>query len=239
MEFAVLEELLKNHLSLTDKTIEIIEREILNGSIKPGERIIETQVAKILGISKSPVREALKRLEGDGIVELISRKGYIAKAINLKSIHDFFEIMLILEPMVAKFALRRKDEAVVQEIDQILRQMEKALSEENHNTYLALNETFHGLFYALNKNEWIIKIVRMLRKQARILRSLSLFTKDRFRSSIEEHFSIANAYKKGDARLLTKAVSHHVEMFKKNILESDFVRGETSPIGQKKFTEHS
>jgi DNA-binding GntR family transcriptional regulator len=113
------------------------------------------------------------------------------------------------------------------------------LSEEDHNTYLALNETFHGFFYALSENEWIIKIVRMLRKQARILRSLSLFTKDRFRSSIEEHFSIADAYKKGDARLLTKAVSHHVEMFKKNILESDFVRGETSPIGQKKFTEHS
>jgi DNA-binding GntR family transcriptional regulator len=198
--------------------------------MKPGERIIETQVAKALGISKSPVREALKRLEGDGIVELISRRGYIVKAINLKSIHDFFDIMLILEPMVAKFALRRKDEAVIQKIDQILRQMKKALSEENHNTYLALNETFHGLFYSLNENEWIIKIVRMLRKQARILRSLSLFTKDRFRSSIEEHFSIADAYKKGDAKLLTKAVSHHVEMFKKNILESDFVRGETSPV---------
>jgi DNA-binding GntR family transcriptional regulator len=234
-----LEDLLKNHLSLTDRTIEIIEREIFNGSIRPGERIIETKVAKALGISKSPVREALKRLEGDGIVELISRKGYIAKALNLKNIHDFFEIMLILEPMVAKFALRRKDEAVIRKIDQILRQMKKALSEENHNTYLELNEAFHELFYGLNENEWIIKIIRMLRKQARILRSLSLFTKDRLRSSIEEHFSIADAYKKGSARLLTKAVSHHVEMFKKNILESNFVRGETFPIGQNKFTKHN
>ena len=83
---------------------------------------------------------------------------------------------------------------------------------------------FHALFYRLIENGWITKITQMLRKQARILRSLSLFTKDRFISSIKEHISIAEAYKKGNGKLLASAVKFHLEMFKKNILESNFLQ---------------
>ncbi|OGP93758.1 MAG: hypothetical protein A2156_15660 [Deltaproteobacteria bacterium RBG_16_48_10] len=70
-----MEEVLKSHFTLTDKTIAIIERAILGGSMKNGERIIETEIVKRLVISKAPVREALKKLEGDGIVELLPRRG--------------------------------------------------------------------------------------------------------------------------------------------------------------------
>ena len=91
-----LDEVLKDHLTLTDKTIAIIEKAILSGSIKNGERIIETEVAKRLGISKAPVREALKKLEGDGIVELLPRRGYIVKPVTLKSTHDFFDVSFFL-----------------------------------------------------------------------------------------------------------------------------------------------
>ena len=74
-----MEQLLKEHLSLSDRIFEIIEKAILNGSVRPGERIIETELAKNLGISKSPVREALKKLEGEGIVQLVPRKGFFVR----------------------------------------------------------------------------------------------------------------------------------------------------------------
>lgn len=219
-----MEDLLKDHLTLTDRAFTIIERDILSGSIKNGERIIETEVAKRLGISKAPVREALKKLEGDGIVELLPRRGYIAKPVTLKSIHDFFDVMLLLEPAVAKWALRKKKDSVCEEIDRIIGQMQHSLKTEDYDSYLLLNEQFHALFYKLIENEWITKITQMLRKQARILRSLSLFTKDRFTSSIKEHITIADAYKKGNGKLLASAVKFHLKMFKKNILESNFLR---------------
>ena len=101
--------------------------------------------------------------------------------------------------------------------------MDRCLRKKDYESYRALNDQFHGLFYSLTENEWIIKISQMLRKQAYILRSLSL-TKDRFLRSIEEHQAIADAYKKNDKRLLEKAVKNHLTMFKENILQSDFVK---------------
>lgn len=74
-----MQQLLKEHLSLSDRIFDIIQEAILSGSIGPGERIIETEFAKNLGTSKSPVREALKKLEGEGVVELLPRKGFIVK----------------------------------------------------------------------------------------------------------------------------------------------------------------
>jgi DNA-binding GntR family transcriptional regulator len=219
-----LELLIKDHLTLTEKTIRIIERAILDGSIKPGERIIETKMAKLLAVSKSPVREALKKLEGDGIVQSISRKGYIVKTITPKNINGLFDILSLIEPMAAKLALKKKSEGICTEVDRILAQMKNALKDENYDSYLLLNEQFHGLFYDLVENEWITKISQILRKQAGILRKLSLLSRDRFFQSIEEHASIADAYKKGNARLLAKAVRFHLQMFKKNILASDFLK---------------
>ena len=111
---------LKNHLTLSERTARIVEKAILSASIKPGERLIETELAKNLGISKSPVREALKRLEGDGIVQLVPRKGYFVRDIDQKSIEDFFDVMFILEPTAAVLSLEKKSETVCREIDEIL-----------------------------------------------------------------------------------------------------------------------
>jgi len=215
---------LENHLSLSDRILTIIEKAILSGSIRPGERLIETELAKNLGISKSPVREALKRLEGDGIVKLEPRRGYFVRDIGRKSIEEFFDTMFIIEPTSAVISLKKKSETVCSEIDELLRNMERCLRKKDYESYRALNDQFHGLFHDLTDNEWLIKISQMLRKQAYILRSLSLYTKDRFSSSIKEHQAIADAYKKGDEKLLEKAVKNHLTMFKENILESDFFK---------------
>jgi DNA-binding GntR family transcriptional regulator len=132
--------------------------------------------------------------------------------------------MFILEPTSALLSLNKKNEDICREIDEILDKMDRCLRKKDYESYRALNDQFHGLFYSLTGNEWIIKISQMLRKQAYILRSLSLYTKDRFLRSIEEHQAIADAYKKNDKRLLEKAVKNHLTMFKENILQSDFLR---------------
>jgi DNA-binding GntR family transcriptional regulator len=215
---------LEDHLSLSDRILNIIEKAILNGSIKPGERLIETELARNLGISKSPVREALKRLEGEGIVQLLPRKGYYVRDIDRKSIEDFFDVMFIIEPASALLSLEKKNETACREIDELLRNMERCLRKKEYESYLLLNDQFHGLFHTVTENEWIMRTSQLLRKHANILRSLSLYTKDRFSRSIEEHRIIADAYKKGDGKALEKAVRNHLAMFKDNILQSDFVK---------------
>lgn len=218
-----MEQLLKEHLSLSDRIFEIIEEAILSGSIGPGERIIETELAKNLGTSKSPVREALKKLEGEGVVNLLPRKGFIVKKIDRKSVEDFCEVMFIVEPPVAVLSLKRRDRTVCKKLDKILKDMERSLSQKEYSLYLTLNRNFHGLFYELTENELITKIFRILYNQTDIFRSTFLYTGERLLRSMEEHLAIADAYQKGDQKVLEKAVRNHLVMFKKNILKSDFL----------------
>ena len=218
-----MEQLLKEHLSLSDRIFEIIEEAILSGSIGPGERIIETELAKNLGTSKSPVREALKKLEGEGVVDLLPRKGFIVKKIDRKSVEEFCEVMFIVEPPVAILSLKRRDRTICKKLDKILKDMKRSLSQKEYRLYLTLNRNFHGLFYELTENELITKIFRILYNQTDIFRSTFLYTGERLLRSMEEHLAIADAYQKGDQKVLEKAVRNHLVMFKKNILKSDFL----------------
>lgn len=209
-----------DHQSLSEKVSQLIENSILDGSISPGERIVESDIAKRLGISKAPVREALKRLEGDSIVQHLPRRGYFTNTIDLKSIHDFFEIAFIIEPIVARNALEKKTEKVDESIEELLRGMKQALRGEDFETYMSLNTRFHGLFRDLNDNDWIIKIAHMLSKQTRILTALSLSVPRRYAASIQEHTDIADAFRMGSPKALERAIIKHLKKFKENIIRS-------------------
>jgi DNA-binding GntR family transcriptional regulator len=124
--------LIREHLNLSDRIFKIIEKEIVGGAIKPGQRLIETELAENLGTSKSPVREALKRLEGEGIVTLIPRKGYFVRDIDRKSIEDFVDIMIVIEPAIVKNALKQKTDAVCKEIDEIINGMKRTLKKKDY-----------------------------------------------------------------------------------------------------------
>jgi DNA-binding GntR family transcriptional regulator len=223
----VLDLLIREHLNLSDRIFEIIEKQIVSGAIKPGERLVETDLAESLGTSKSPVREALKRLEGEGIVHLAPRKGYFVRDIDRKSVEDFVDIMIVIEPAIVQHALKQKTEAVCQEIDEILKEMNQILKKKDYQSYVLLNDRFHGLFVELTENQWFLKFFNTLHKQADMLRSLSLHSRDRFSLSIDEHTAIAEAYKKGDEKKLVEAVRHHILMFKKNLLDSEFLKEES------------
>ncbi len=131
--------------------------------------------------------------------------------------------MFIVEPPVARLSLKRKDQAVCKKFDKILRDMKRSLGKKDYRLYLVLNRHFHGLFYELTENELITKIFRMLYNQTDIFRSTFLYTSNRLLRSMEEHVAIADAYQKGDEKLLERAVKNHLVMFKANILKSDFL----------------
>jgi DNA-binding GntR family transcriptional regulator len=211
---------MNDHQSLSVRVSQLIENSILDGSISPGERIIESDIAKRLGISKAPVREALKRLEGDSIVQHLPRRGYFTNTIDLKSIQDFFEIAFIIEPIVARNALKKKNAKVDETVDKLLKGMKKSLKGKDFETYIALNTRFHSLFRDLNDNDWIIKISHMLSKQTRILTALSLSIPERYAASIQEHTDIADAFRRNSPKALDQAIIKHLKKFKENIIKS-------------------
>lgn len=215
---------LTEHLNLSERVFKLVEKAVLKGTIKPGDRIIESDLAKSLGTSKSPVREALKRLEGEGVVQLVPRKGYVVRKISNKSVNDLCDIMMIIEPAITRMSFRKRNESNARDLDAFIVKMKNLLDTKNYEAYLVLNDQFHMYFYSLVENEWVAKISQMLRRQAEILRSLSLYTKDRFSRSIEEHRTIVGAWKSGNEEALIQSVINHIALFKENILKSEYLQ---------------
>jgi len=215
---------LTEHLNLSERVFKLVEKAVLKGTIKPGDRIIESDLAKSLGTSKSPVREALKRLEGEGVVQLVPRKGYVVRKISNKSVNDLCDIMMIIEPAITRMSFRKRNESNARDLDAFILKMKNLLDAKNYEEYLVLNDHFHMYFYSLVENEWVARISQMLRRQAEILRSLSLYTKDRFSRSIEEHRTIVGAWKSGNEEVLIQSVINHIALFKENILKSEYLQ---------------
>lgn len=215
---------LDDQLTLSDRVKTIIEDAIASTEIKPGERIIEADLVRRMGISKSPVREALKRLVGDGIIEHLPRKGYFAKDIDRKSIEAFTDLLFIFEPAVAVLALKRSNERTSKEIDGLLSQMQDCLSKNDYQAYSQVADQFHNFFYEISENEWIINISRSIRREAKVLRSLSLYTHKKFSDSYKSHRMIAKAFKAKDKKRLSEAIREDIQVFKETVLQSDFVK---------------
>jgi DNA-binding GntR family transcriptional regulator len=209
-----------SYVSLSDQILTVIENEILSGSIKPGERIVEMELAKKIGVSKSPVREALKKLESEGIVQLSPRRGYHVRRIDRKSVEDLFDVLSFFQPEAAARALPKKTEAICRELEQLLGGMSDAIARGDDRTYLRCNDQFHDVFYSLTGNEWLIKISALLHKHECLLRSVSLNVQERTLTSMAEHHAIFDAYRKGNQALLTRAIRQHLACCRECILRA-------------------
>jgi DNA-binding GntR family transcriptional regulator len=212
---------LEEHPNLVDRVYDAVENAILNGSIKLGERIVEIEIASKLGVSKSPVREALKRLEAYDIIELLPRKGFVVKKIDRKRVTDLFEVLLAIEQMTAKLVVKNNNKEMINEFRDILDKMEHCAKRNDSESFMSLNEIFHGKFHELTTNEWIMKISDMLRRQTKMLRSLCLYSRNSFADSIKEHKAMVKAYRRGDQELLTKLSCQHQTRVRDDILRSD------------------
>lgn len=216
----VLEESDIAYLSLSDQVFTLIENEILSGSIKPGERIVEMELAKKIGVSKSPVREALKKLESEGIVQLSPRRGYSVRTIDRKSVEDLFDVLSFFQSEAAARALRKKTEPICRELEQLLGGMSDAIARGDDRSYLRCNDQFHNMFYDLTGNVWLIRISGFLHKQECLLRSVSLNVQERTLTSMAEHHAIFSAYREGNKTLLTRTIRQHLACCRECILKA-------------------
>lgn len=209
-----------SYVSLSDQVFTAIENEILSGAIKPGERIVEMELARKIGVSKSPVREALKKLESEGIVELSPRRGYHVRNIDRKSIDDLFDVLCFFQPGAAGLALRGDREASCRELQACLDGMASAISRGDDAAYLHFNDRFHGVIYDMTGNGWVVKIAGLLHKQECLFRSVSLNVRERTCTAMEEHQAIFIAYREGREAPLAEAIRLHLERCRECILQA-------------------
>jgi len=209
---------LGNYLSLKDRVYQNIKFQIIRGTLKPGTRLPEEELSKAMNISRAPIREAFNRLEKEGFVTIIPRKGTAVSNITAQIIEDIFEIRETLESLAVKKSIGKISIEKLEKVGESFKNfINKPSNAENCIQYLALDKKFHDLLSQNCGNKKLIELLANLQEQIHWLRNISL-KRITFASSVKEHLAIIEALKKNDEELIIKVLLQHLERAKESSL---------------------
>ena len=187
-----------------------IKGDIINGKYKPNERIVISEVAREFGASDIPVREAMRHLESDGLIQNKPYVGPIVTNFDLADIQKIYHIRAVLEGMATRKAIDGINKNGLKKLETILSKMRKAVGSGNYVLLSNLNREFHHFIYNVSENEYLIKVIFDLWDMSLRARAIFSFMPDRAREAIDEHADIVAALKKKDGSLAEKLVIKHM-----------------------------
>lgn len=205
---------------LRDRIASLIRDSILKGKLKPGERLMEIDVASSLGISRTPLREAFLQLESEGFVKVIPRKGAIVSETSPEDAEETYEIKGALEALAARLATTKISKEKIDELIQLNEKMRKIAQskQKDYSEFLELNSAFHKIINSSSGNKKLIKMIENLRHQTFRYNFIFLSLVSHLQDSIKEHEQIISALKKKNADQVEKLVKRHNENAKKSLV---------------------
>lgn len=207
-------------ISLADQVFEHLESDILSGKYQRGEILTESKLSAELGVSRTPIREALRRLEQEHIIE-DSGKGSVVIGISEKDLADIFMIRKSLECQAAALAAQNRTEEQLKELRQALEFQEFYLEKHNAEQIKLMDGRFHELLYKLSGSTAFYDTLVPLHKKIQKYRRTSIENRSRANASVAEHRKIFDAVEAQDAPLAAKCASEHVENAYKHIIRKD------------------
>ena len=195
---------------LSERLRESIEEEIATGKLLPGTHLDEVELATRFGVSRTPIREALSLLLGEGLVENRPRRGTVVAQASPQRLVEMFEVMAELEAMCARLAARRISDAEMQALEAVHERCRAAAGQRDPDAYFYANEEFHRAIYAASHNAFLGDQAQALQRKLRPYRRLQLRVRNRVLRSFEEHESIVDALRAGDGERAVTAVRAHV-----------------------------
>ncbi len=212
-----------NHKSLVEHIVENIEQQIIDGTLKPGEHIIEAALCKKLNISRSPIREACRIMESRGYVVRIPRRGVFVAQVSPREAEDIYRIRASLESLATYLAVKKMDPETLKQMKVLHLKMIKLAEKENISGYYRINLKFHEILTNACGNKRLIQMIDTFVKQTRRYRIEVLSISGRLKASIENHEKIIRSIEQGDAE--------QAELLRKNTILSNI------PILIDKLTE--
>jgi DNA-binding GntR family transcriptional regulator len=189
-----------------------LEDEIASGKLVPGDRLEELAVAERFGVSRTPVREALRALSTSGLVQIQRRKGAVVATMSMERLVGLFELMSEIEGVCGRLAARRISEDEIAALWAQHHKCAEAAKSKDANRYYEENATFHALIYAATHNPYLAEEVQQLRRRLQPYRRLQLRMRGRILESLDEHEKIVKAIAEGDEEGAAMALSSHVSV---------------------------
>lgn len=208
------------NVSLADQVFEKLERDILCSKYQIGEVLTEIRLSEELGVSRTPVREALRRLAHEHIVKETG-KGALVVGITKADIRDIYDIRLNIEGMAVRRAVENMTPENLKQLRDAVEMQEFYLTKDNHEYLRNFDSQFHELIYQFSNSNTFEEILNLLHKKTMKFRRVSLGSPHRAQDSVAEHKAILTAIAAGDADLAEKLMIEHVNNARENILKCE------------------
>ncbi len=196
---------------LRDAIFDTMRQAIIMGELKPGERLMEIQLSDKMGVSRTPVREAIRKLELEGLVVMLPRKGAHVAELSLKDIMDVLEIRGSLDSLATRLATHRMNKTDLKELNSILLQFEQYMEKDNMEGLITKDVEFHELIYKIAKNDKLVQIASNLKDQIHRFRVVYLKDFSSPKELVKEHRDIFNALKNGDESKAGQIAALHIK----------------------------
>ena len=206
------------HSSLSDKVYNILKDQIINEELKPGERLLDDQLASTFGVSRTPVREAMARLSNEGLVESVSRSGVYVKKLTREDIEEIYEIRKALESLAARKAVSFITDKQIEQLSALVDKA-KHSSGDRYKAHLDLDVKLHDLILRSCRNKRLAGIMTNLYTLIHVFRIRVGKNKEGAERAVKGHEAILEAIKARDARKAEKMMREHIEISKDHIFK--------------------
>lgn len=193
--------------ALYEEVAEQLRQRIFRRELEPGSWIDELKIAEEFGISRTPLREALKVLAAEGLVTMKVRRGAYVTEMSEKDLRDVYHLLSLLESDAAGVVAERATDAQLQALQALHAELEAAVADREK--FFAINERFHMQLLDMADNRWRSQMVADLRKVMKLNRHNSLFKQGRIEDSLGEHRAILAAMLARDAKATARAMQAH------------------------------
>ena len=204
---------LDGYKPLRDVVFETLRDAIITQVLKPGERLMEIQLADEMGVSRTPVREAIRKLELEGLVVMVPRKGAYVAGVSMKDIHEVYEVRSALEMLAVTLAAERITEEELDALErQVLRESEEEKADDGDlDSIIYIDSSFHDIIYLAAHNQRLVQFINILQEQLQRFRAASLSKPGRSKTALEEHKKIVEALSERNGDLASKLARDHIE----------------------------
>ena len=202
---------MNEYLPLRDVVFNTLRQAILKGELEPGERLMEIQLAERLGVSRTPIREAIRKLELEGLVLMIPRKGAEVAEISEKSLREVLEVRRSLEELAIELACQRITPEELTALEEAENRFARAVEDGEVMSIAESDENYHELIYQATANDRLVQILNNLREQMYRYRLEYIKDEDRRQILVVEHEHILRAVRRRDIADAKSAVREHID----------------------------
>jgi DNA-binding GntR family transcriptional regulator len=206
--------------NLRDRVYEILKKSIVFQEISPGEKIDEEAIAKQLGVSRTPIRETLCRLENEGIVKVIPRRGAFVVKHSREKITEILMVREVLEGFAARLAVDHVDGKLTDKMKSLFNQFSGSDIREQSKNYTQADLEFHNLIIKASRNDLLINIMNTLNDHIQMLRIQTVSHEGRMEQSLVEHFKIIQAMEQKDHSSAEYLMREHIRKMRESALKN-------------------